>query len=377
MREARRRLSLLLCLFCFSAGTVLAAEKTGSVREVKLSRAYFSPALGDDVEISFVVPRAGKIVVAIVDRDGFVTRTLASNKTVDVNEIVALVWDGRDDRGAVVPDEAWSLKVDQVGSASWSYFPANETQRYFEPQPEYYDRRAGSLAYKLPHASRVHIQAGMIGISDPKTRRKDGPVLKTIVNRQPRLAGSVVENWSGFDETGKIYVPELPGFAYAIAATELPESSIITTANRERSFYEYAEARTGRSLFTRAVKNHEHHQGLTSQQDIAPAMYLEKRTSNDQEIRLRARLDEARSRNFLAQPTRIVVFIDQVRVHEIKPASGQADLRIDLPRLASGTHVLTVNWVSDYGPVSVSALQFAVSTTNKPAAIQSRKEDSQ
>src|SRR3990172_5316456 len=98
--------------------------------------------------------------------------------------------------------------------------------------------------------------------------------MKTIVNREPRPAGTVAEHWNGCTSESEIYVPDLPNFAVAIAATTLPENSVITTGNREKTFLEGTANRTGNSLFTFQPKDHHHHQRLTSVQDTSPDIEL-------------------------------------------------------------------------------------------------------
>jgi hypothetical protein len=96
---------------------------------------------------------------------------------------------------------------------------------------DYYSARAGTLVYTLPVASRVHFQAGS---AKPNARGEhEGPVLKTIVNREPRAAGRITEMWNGFDESGTIRVSDQPDFVLALAVAPLPENSILTYGNRE------------------------------------------------------------------------------------------------------------------------------------------------
>ena len=89
-------------------------------------------------------------------------------------------------------------------------------------------------------------------------------------------------------------------------------------------------------------------------------MSLERRSLNDKTFDISIRLQEANSKMFLAQPTTVVVFVDQKRLKEIKPQGLHVDLDVPLHGLSAGSHVLAVNWVSEYGPVSVSAIEFAV-----------------
>src|SRR5262249_31783211 len=128
-----------------------------------------------------------------------------------------------------------------------------------------------TLSYKLSRPARVHIQAGVAKI-DPKTKQAEGPVLKTVVNREPRPAGAVVEAWNGLDEAGSSYVPDLPDFVVNIVATSLPENAIPATGNRSAGFLAAAVSRTGESLIPAAPVSHEHHLGLDVFHDTAPRL---------------------------------------------------------------------------------------------------------
>ena len=76
------------------------------------------------------------------------------------------------------------------------------------------------------------MQAGTVQ-TDSKRGKATGPVLKTIVNREPRPTGPVIETWLGLDESGSFYVPDLRGFSVSVAATSLPENALISVGNQK------------------------------------------------------------------------------------------------------------------------------------------------
>jgi flagellar hook assembly protein FlgD len=71
-------------------------------------------ATGERATITIDFAQAGRASVVIIDRDGYLVRTLANAQPA--HGAVAFHWDGRDDRGQLVADEAYSLKVDWRGS---------------------------------------------------------------------------------------------------------------------------------------------------------------------------------------------------------------------------------------------------------------------
>jgi hypothetical protein len=324
------------------------------IRQVSASRASLNPSSGETSILHVTLSRAAHLEVQVIDRDGFVIRTLPLTNGVPGDN--AFAWDGRDDRGEVVPDEAYSLRVVADGGAD-HYFPAARDVEMAAVDPLSYSRTTATLTYNLRAPSRLHVQAGTV-----RGPAGEGPVLKTIVDRQPRGAGTVAEHWSGFDESGSLYVPDLPGFAIAIAATPLPENSVITFGNRKQSFIEYAGHRGGESLF-RHGPHSAHHGGLDVFNDLAPRLTVapigaEYRSDErlwdvaNPVIRLQLRVEGPSASAFVHQPGKIFIYLDSRLV-----ATRKAEQRIeslDIPLPDGGEHLVAINWRSDYGPVAVA-----------------------
>jgi len=221
----------------------------------------------------------------------------------------------------------------------------------------------------LPAASRVHIQAAS-AVADPKTQAIDGVVLRTIANREPRVAGSVVEHWDGFDESGTIFVPELPNFVLAIAAEPLVENAIIVKGNRQLSFLQYAANRTGKTLLTKpSPVSHHHHAGLTALDDVSPQLQMKlargvwSPTSRSWGIE-KNRLDIDLSltglsaSHFARQPGRLFVYIDGKKVQDLDAPNGKTTATVTLENVPRGSHYVAVNWASQFGPTAGNAVRF-------------------
>jgi hypothetical protein len=350
---------------------VVAAAGTSPIASVEVSRPFFNPTIGQKIEVAVALAQPGKLSIAILDRDGYLVRRLVTDAAAE-RETQHYEWNGRDDAGEIVPDEAYSLKIDFTGAdgSSATYFPAREPAREVGVTISGYDRLTGVFSYKLAAPARVHVQAGTSEV-DPKTQNRDGPVLKTLANREPRPLGAVVENWDGFDETGSIYVPDLRGFAYAVAATSLPENALLVSGGEPAGFLKRAASRSGSSLLppTPAASHAAHHHGLSALEDASPALNV--RLDGTQHAGTKGAvvaasgnrvsgsvfLDGPSSAAFAAQPGDLVIFVDGKRVKEIaKPAPG-VRFEVSLAGLAPGEHVVAVNWVSKYGPVAVSSVR--------------------
>jgi len=262
---------IVAAIALFVAVACAVSVHAGDGNRITVDRQSFNPSLGETVNVTVRASTRSRVSVAVIDRDGFVTRWLT--KDAPTKDVHVASWDGRDAAGAIVADEAYSFKVDVVSpDGAWAYFPAADAPKTYAVQARHYSRQNAALMYDLPYAARVHAQAGS-AILDAKTALYHGPVLKTLVNREPRPASAIVESWNGLDESGAIYIPDLPHFVTAVLATDLPENSVIAFGNRSRTFLDVAAKRTGISLLpTQKEPRHQHHRGLPALEDVSPAL---------------------------------------------------------------------------------------------------------
>lgn len=355
---------LLTAVFCAAQAVAAMAARVAPIQSVKVTPAVIHAASGESAAIDVTLSEPGTLDVLIVDRDGFAVRRLASARRSPLAN--RFVWDGRAENGEIVPDEAYSLKIDwSSGKRRHSYFPAEAEGRMTGIRPLYFSSRNATLVYELPQASRVHVQAGT---SVPDGRGDDeGPVMKTLVNREPRAGGRVVEYWTGMDEGGTVYVPDLPNFVFAIAVVPLPESSIITNGNRSRTFLEHASLRKGTSLLRRRTGDHRHHAGLTALDDVSPPMQLEPLnatwspaeriwTTDATELAVRVSVTGPAAESFARQPGKLHRFVNSRLVATTVAAGQGVTVRIPLQRKRGGD-LVSLNWQSDFGGVAANTLR--------------------
>lgn len=246
----RRTKSTLFFLF---AAVLLAATRavtaiepasqatSGSLTRVTTEPAFFIPTLGQTCSISFTSVEAGSAVISIRDRIGFSVRTLSAKVRPGSNTVT---WDGRDAKGLVVPDEAYSVRIALTVKGRVHVF---DPARGFKPRLEIFPNAVfspmdGVLSYTLKDPSRVTVLVGEMS-RKPGAPDWHGPFLKAVVSGKPRSGGAVIEKWSGFDESGTIRVAELPQFAIRVEVESLPPHSVITVGNRTTSYLDYVKAR--------------------------------------------------------------------------------------------------------------------------------------
>jgi hypothetical protein len=357
-----------------------------SLSGIKISRGSFNPSINESVEITFDSPADGQLTFQILDRDGYVVRTLASNKPIEKGAH-RVMWDGRNADGSIVADEAYSIKIDiRSDDKRYTYFPGDEQLNEVKAELGYYDRQNRILNYKLPKQSRIHAHAGS-AVVDPKTKEVIGPVLKTLVNREPRIAGSIVEYWSGLDESGTIYVPALPNFVFSISASELPENSIIAVGNKSLRFEDTLKNRKGVSLFKRVANDHPHHRDLSTFRDISPVMKLrplngtwsEKDKAwivDEDELSLEGHLEGHSADAFSKMPGKMGVFLNDKLLWSTSEPKAVFKVTIPLKTISEGLHYIAVNWGTEFGPLVVNAFQIKImaqiKSTKKPEKYNER-----
>lgn len=343
---------------------------------VSLDHRQLNAALDGTASVAVTLRRAGTLDVMVVDRDGFPVRQLARGSAAPA-ATSRFSWDGRDDAGRIVPDEAYSFRIVWSGGGQREvYFPANQAAHMQSVPIDGFSPQNATLSYSLAVPSRVHVQAG-VAVKNPKTGVMEGPVLKTVVNRAPRAAGRIAEHWNGLDESGALFLPDLKNFVLAIATTPLPESSVITIGNRERTFTEAALTRSGKSLFTYSVASHAHHMGLMVLDDVSPGLRIEPVNArwsevervwvtSDSTLKLKLTLTGPAATNFARQPGRMFRFLNQKLIGESKASQGE--LAVALPARGDGVHNLSLNWRSDYGAVAANTIRVRRAGSNERTA---------
>lgn len=367
---------VLLALFALAAPAM--ASDPSVFASVSLDRKQMNATLGDTASVTVVLRRAGTLDVLVVDRDGFAVRQLAK-QSVAPAAASRFTWDGRGNDGRAVPDEAYSFRIEwRSGGAREVYFPADVPAHMTSVPTNGYFAQTATLSYTLQSPSRVHVQAGA-AVKNKKTGVMEGPVMKTVVNRAPRAAGRIAEQWNGLDESGTIFIPDLPNFVVAVAVTPLPENSVITIGNRELTFADAAVGRRERSLFTYKVDSHRHHVGLPVLDDISPGLRIEPLNAtwseqerlwiaNDATVKLKLTLTGPAASSFAKHPAKMFRFVNQKLTGETKAVEGQ--LAVTVPR--SDVHNYSFNWRSDYGAVAANTIRIKRASPGSGAAVAAK-----
>jgi hypothetical protein len=199
------------------------------------ARDSFAPTRGE----SFLIPvhvndpanlKAFKVEIRSSDDD--LMRTLAIAEIAPDTTDYAVKWDGHDESGGVVPDEAYlpvvivTTQSNEVVTIAAQGSSGGEEVYDFEKTI-----RPGVIEYTLPAASRMLVRSGI----------KNGPMLRTLIDWQPRTAGFHAERWNGRDKDDVMAIAQNPDVGYLIVGYQLPDHSIITHGNSSESYRDYRE----------------------------------------------------------------------------------------------------------------------------------------
>lgn len=365
--KIKRRLlsSLVLSLLTVVTGTFNCEAKV-QIKEVELAKSAFNPSRGEKLTLSYKLSQADKITILIYDPDGGLVRTLikgAERATGSHSE----TWEGRDDTGQPVPNEAYTFTLETASGTV--YDPTTFSGGTVGHIKEAKFHRDGTVVYKLPAPSRVLIRLGV----------QNGPMLKTLVDWDPRVAGVITEYWDGRDEDKLIKVRAQKNFTALITYVTLPDASVIAYGNDQETYREY---KLGRGKGAAKKPDRPRRAGLEPRLRptflVPPAWVraprivmtfpiIEAGPSNglpQVKVAANVRIEVAPSdRDFLlSDQFEVIFFVDNVFFAEAERGYLPFNWHWELIQIPPGEHVLTVNIISFKGQVGVASRKVNVVT---------------
>ena len=189
----------------------------GQVALQRMSAAELASSGSDKVTYTVRTGQPGKLSLEVLTGDGDVVRSLVLPETKPGDH--ELAWDGKDDRGRPVPDEAYCARVILEGVQGRAVDdPCARTGGEVLTGIQPALGAGGDIAYTLQHPARVLIRVGV----------KNGAMLRSLSVWRPRPAGRNLQRWSGFDDSGLIDLRN-DRLAMLVTAFRLPDFTVITT----------------------------------------------------------------------------------------------------------------------------------------------------
>lgn len=329
----------------------------------------FQPAGGQKAKIGYALTKPGVVTLHIYSPDGDVVRALSSDGKLPVGSH-SFEWDGRDDKGQVVPDEAYHPVLScACGEAAPSIADSRGTTGGFviekiRPQLD----RDGTISFDLPQPARALVRVGI----------KGGAMLRAVDTWSARAAGRARVTWDGFDESGVVNVLGQPELAVLVTAFTLPDHTLIASGNDQMRYVDYRKARKWDVPVVDASTGKLERDGKRlSRQALLPRTLLQ-----DPRVTLRIvepvqqapggavkitgpvtfRVDMPAEDKWLVQQSLYEVgfFLDHQFVSEEETGYTPISWRWDPAGLAPGEHTMTVNISGFWGQVGVASMKLLI-----------------
>ena len=186
----------------------------------------FSPALKQTFQLSYILSEDASVTWQIYTPDNNLIRTIKANNIKKGKH--TLIWDGKDDNGTVIPDEAYNIVLTAKSKTKIQRIDPRFTGGEILKDLHTKIDRTGNINYTLSSPARVLVRAGI----------ESGPMLRMISNWVPKNKGRVRQHWNMTDNDNLIDFSLLQ-FGISVSAFALPKYAIITTNNKAINYYGY------------------------------------------------------------------------------------------------------------------------------------------
>jgi FlgD Ig-like domain len=348
-----------------AVATLSLATAPATLHNVSLSSTTFNPDKGEAVTLRFSIPKPSAVTVKVFDTDHFLVRVIANGTQLKAGAH-AMRWNGRDDAGLVVPNEAYFFTIeakDGTGSVA-VYDPVTFSGGEFADITQgQVSRASGTISYQLSQPSRVLLRAGLRGSA----------LFKTIVDWEPRPAGAVTEYWNGRDEDNLLDLLERR-HTLVLSYMTLPASSVITYGNTRQTWRQYRAARPN------APRKPE--RPMANERQISPHFLKSRLTDRTFRVRLsfpelervapqplpvvkgramvRVDVDPADLAVLGDQQFEVILFVDTVFHAEEERGYVPLNFPLEVTQLPPGEHVITANIVTLGDQIGVGSRRIRV-----------------
>lgn len=359
---------LIVIFFIFAL--YLPVTYAGEIIEFKdHAVAEFNPSGNQIFEIRFELKQKARVDVKIFTSDGDLVRVMKGTRQLP-SGLHSVTWDGKDDAGIVVPDEAFipvlvlQTKDNQTFVADPRQYGGGEVINSLDVSIT----REKHIKYFLPQPARVLIRTGI----------KNGPMLRSLANWAPKTAGRNIQQWDGFDSDGLIDLKKNEHLSVLVTAFKLPPNAIITCGNKGLNYRQYREIKKWKDpipnlkkvSLVRGQNRISRHYYYARTKDIDPEVSLQisgdiqytKKNIPVFKDRVNIKVDLAQKDKWALKETlyEIGFYVDNEFISEEE--QGYVPLTwIWKPNgLSPGRHTLTVNVSGFRGQVGVKSIIFVV-----------------
>jgi flagellar hook capping protein FlgD len=358
MPVVRRLLLMVLVVGCVASPST----GSGAISDVTIGPAAFNPNFGEQVRLAYTLAGADAVTIRIYDPDGGLIKTLVDGAKRPAGTH-SEPWDGRDNDGKIVPDEAYTYTIETASGGLYdpTTFSGGAVGDIKEAR---FDNTSGTVVYTLPAAGRVLIRLGV----------KSGPLLKTLVDWKPRVAGSITEYWDGRDESKLVRLRDHPNFTALITYVTLPDATVIAYGNERETYRDYKLGR-GKGLPQKPQRPRQPDpDGRLRPENLVPPAWAraprvlmtfpslrgEGVPQAKEAVDVRVEVEPSDHDLLLRDQFEIIFFVDNVFFAEAERGHLPFNWRWEMKQLPPGEHILTVNIASFKGQVGVASRKVGV-----------------
>jgi hypothetical protein len=365
----------LAALFMVLPSLVQGAE-SGAIQSVRFEPSVFNPAQGQSTSLFFYLTAHAEITATVYDSDHFVITTIAE-KRAGVPGTNQISWNGKDDQGVIVPDEAYYVVLESAGGAGadFRYDPAlisgGETVGI---TPAEVDREKGTVSFTLSQAAKVRLRAGV----------HEGPLCNTLLDWEPLARGVHVIPWDGKDAFGTATVWDHKRFNMVSEAFALPLASVITkgSAFSKKDYWGGVAEKSGSRVLayrlssSDALKANDKAKTVSMRALLSKERTMHKSGLSNQFLSGEPKLSIATAKQVGDTPHRMnitisldnftkevlnetryeyVLYVDNVRQEEKETGYSPYTWAYNTKSLPVGDHVLTVNVCTIDGRIGIAS----------------------
>ena len=331
---------LAMCLLLLSASQSQAAL---SIASVKVDPISFNPLANESVRLSYRLNAAAKVRIRVYGPDYYLIRTLVNWEYRHAG-CSTESWDGRDEKGRLVPDEAYFFCIEAKAGAKVSTYDPTEDSGGDELElgDLRYNLQTRQIVFTLQKPARVLVRAGI----------RNGPMMKTVVDWHPFGPGTHRVPWDGMDESNVVDAGSNPDLKLYGIGYSLPDASVIALGNSDLVYSKYVKT---------LPKNHPRKPaGRRSMRKVAISPFWGRPPQSCRAIDFELTSPTVSNGTLKATVTvvpddalalrgiqyEIIVYADNVMIIEDERGYSPYPISIDVSKLGPGDHVLTVNIAS-------------------------------
>ncbi len=330
----------LTCFFCicmFSTGSYSLSIKHVSHTPVK--SLYIA---GEEITVHFNLDAVADVELKIYDDREYLIRTIKSNAALEQGDHV-LKWDGVDGSGKAVPYESYHYTLEANSESENVIYDVTDLtgNKKGVLRNLKWDRKTNIISYTLIKGSRVNFR---IGISD------GGPLLKTIINWQPRAQGDHIEYWNGYGESKQFNIANIANARLFSDAYTLSKNSIIIGKKIRPSQYievtdpEFRERKQSKKTIESKFRL------AQERRDYPVAIKLPETEKYNKNLpiysgKVSVKIDISKAELARLHENRFepILFVDGQYVSELETGFFPVTWQLDTSKYKTGEHYITIN----------------------------------